>query len=117
MTDVDQKTSTEIMADDKNIAVITHLAGMLFSIFPGLIVWLLKKDDSAYIADQAKEALNFQITILLAYFVSSVLAFILIGFVLMGIIWMINIIFCIVAAIAASKGESYRYPFALRLIN
>lgn len=117
MTEADQKPNTEITADDKNIAVITHLAGTLFSIFPGLIVWLLKKDDSTYIADQAKEALNFQITILLAYFVCTVLAFILIGFVLMGIIWIVNIIFCIIAAIAASKGENYRYPFALRLIN
>ena len=117
MTEADQKPNTEITADDKNIAVITHLAGALFSIFPGLIVWLLKKDDSIYIADQAKEALNFQITILLAYFISTVLAIILIGFVLMGIILISNIIFCIIAAIAASKGENYRYPFALRLIN
>ena len=117
MTEADQKPNTEITADDRNIAVITHLAGTLFSIFPGLIVWLLKKDDSTYIADQAKEALNFQITILLAYFISTVLAFILIGFVLMGVIWITNIILCIIAAIAASKGESYRYPFALRLIN
>ena len=117
MTEADQKPNTEITADDKNIAVITHLAGALFSIYPVLIVWLLKKDDSIYIADQAKEALNFQITILLAYFISTVLAIILIGFVLMGIIWIANIIFCIIAAIAASKGENYRYPFALRLIN
>ena len=117
MTEADQKPNTEITADDRNIAVITHLAGTLFSIFPGLIVWLLKKDDSTYIADQAKEALNFQITILLAYFISTVLAFILIGFVLMGVLWITNIILCIIAAIAASKGESYRYPFALRLIN
>lgn len=117
MTEAGQKPDTEITADDKNIAVITHLAGALFSIFPSLIVWLLKKDESTYIAAQAKEALNFQIILLLAYFVSTVLTFILIGFVLMGVIWIANIIFCIIAAIAASKGENYRYPFALRLIN
>ncbi len=117
MTEADQKPNTEITADDKNIAVITHLAGTLFSIFPGLIVWLLKKDDSTYIADQAKEALNFQITILLAYFISWVLVFVLIGFVLLGVVWLANIILSLLAAIAVSKGESYRYPFALRLIN
>lgn len=103
--------------DDKNIATITHLGGTVFSFIPGLLVWALKKDDSAFIADQAKEALNFQITVLIAQFIAGVLALILIGFVFMGIIWLLNIVFCIVAAISSSKGETYRYPFCLRLIN
>lgn len=103
--------------DDKNIATVTHLGGTVFSFVPGLLVWALKKDDNAYIADQAKEALNFQISVLIAQFVAGVLAVILIGFVLMGIIWLLNIVFCIIAAISTSKGETYRYPFCLRLIN
>ncbi len=103
--------------DDKNIATVTHLGGTVFSFIPGLLVWALKKDDNAYIADQAKEALNFQISVLIAQFVAGVLAVILIGFVLMGIIWLLNIVFCIIAAISTSKGETYRYPFCLRLIN
>lgn len=110
-------TNTEVSADEKNIVVLTHLGGTIFSFIPALIVWLLKKDDSPYIADQAREALNFQITVLIAQVISSILIVILIGFVLMGIIWLANIILCIIAAIAASKGEYYRYPFALRLIN
>lgn len=108
---------TPANSDEKNIAVLTHLGGIFFNIFPGLIVWLLKKDDSPYLATQAREALNFQITMLLAYFVSGILVFILIGFVLMWILWLVNIILSILAAVAASKGEDYRYPFALRLIN
>lgn len=103
--------------DDKNIATITHLGGILFSFVPALIVWLLKKDDSEYIATQAKEALNFQVTMLLAQFVAGVLVFILVGFLLLAIIWVINIVLCIIAAISTSKGENYRYPFTLRLIN
>lgn len=102
--------------DDKNIATVTHLGGTVFSFVPGLLVWVLKKDD-AYLADQAKEALNFQITILIAQFVAGVLAIILIGYLLMGIIWLTNVVFCIVAAISTSKGETYRYPLCLRLIN
>ena len=112
--------NTEITApnsDDKNIATVTHLGGTVFSFVPALIVWILKKDDSAYIADQAKEALNFQITVLIAQFVAGILAIILIGFLFMGIIWILNVVFCIIAAIASSKGEAYRYPFCLRLIN
>ena len=103
--------------DDKNIATVTHLGGTVFSFIPSLIVWILKKDDSAYIADQAKEALNFQITVLIAQFIAGILAIILIGFLFMAIIWILNVVFCIIAAIASSKGEAYRYPLCLRLIN
>jgi uncharacterized protein len=105
-------------SDEKNIATITHLGGTVFFFIPALIVWLLKKDDSAYIADQAKEALNFQITIAIAMFISTyVLSWILIGLALIPIIWLTNIVFCIIAAISTSKGETYRYPICLRLIN
>lgn len=112
--------STDIVVpsnDDKNIATITHLGGILFSFIPALVVWLLKKDDSEFIAAQAREALNFQITLLLAQFIAYVLVFILVGFLLLGLIWVFNIIFCIIAAISSSKGEYYRYPLTLRLIN
>jgi len=106
----------EVSSNDKNLAVLTHLGGILFSFIPSLIVWLLKKD-SPFVSEQAREALNFQITLLIAWVVSYILIFILIGFLLMGIIWLGNIILCILAAVATSKGETYRYPFTLRLIN
>lgn len=104
-------------SDDKNIATITHLGGTVFSFVPGLLVWILKKDDSAYLADQAKESLNFQISVLIAYFISGILVWLLIGFLLIPLIWLLNVVFCIIAAIFSSKGETYRYPFCLRLIN
>ena len=113
--------STDILTvpsnDEKNIATITHLGGILFSFIPALIVFLLKKDDSEFIRVQAREALNFQITLLLAQFVAYVLVFILVGFLLLGLIWLFNIVICIIAAISSSKGEYYRYPLTLRLIN
>ena len=103
--------------DEKNIATITHLGGTVFSFIPSLIVWILKKDDSAYLSDQAKEALNFQITMLAAQFVAGILMWIVIGFILFALVWLFNIVFCIIAAISTSKGETYRYPLCLRLIN
>jgi hypothetical protein len=103
--------------DDKNIATITHLSGILFSFIPSVIVWLLKKDDNEYLSAQAKEALNFQLTILLAQFVACILIAILVGFLLLGIIWLFNVVLCIVAAISTSNGETYRYPLCLRLIK
>lgn len=112
MTDITNPSN-----DDKNIATITHLGGTVFSFIPGLLVWVLKKDDSAFIADQAKEALNFQITMLIAQFVAGILVWVLVGIILIPIVWLFNIVFCIIAAISSSKGENYRYPFCLRLIN
>ena len=117
LTAADSITHLTPSNDEKNIATITHLVGILFSFIPALVVWVIKKDDSSYITAQAKEALNFQITVLIAQFIAGILAFILIGFVLMGIIWLANIVLCIIAAISSSKGDAYRYPFTLRLIN
>jgi uncharacterized Tic20 family protein len=104
-------------ANEKNIAVLTHIGGIFFGFIPSLIVWLLKKDDSPYLGEQAREALNFQITLLIGYMVAWVLTFILIGVLVFVLLWLANIVLCIMAAVAVSKGEDYRYPFALRLIN
>lgn len=106
-------------SDDRNIALITHLSGIIFGFIVPLIVWLIHKDrsDKAYLVGQAKEALNFQITILIGYVICWVLAFIVIGALLLPLLWIVNLVFCILAAVAVSKGEVYRYPFALRLIS
>ena len=84
-----------------------------------LIIWLTNKDkaDKAFLTDQSKEALNFQITIAIAYVVCMILAVVIIGGLLAPIVWLVNIIFSILAGVAANKGEAYRYPFALRLIK
>ena len=120
------ETNTEVTAnssnsnpssDDKNIATVTHLGGIVFAFVPALVVWILKKDESAYIADQAREALNFQVTIVLGFVIAGILSWILIGFIFFPILWLLNIVFCIIAAISSSKGETYRYPLSLRLIN
>lgn len=106
-----------ISNDDKNIATLTHLGGILFSIFPALVVWILKKDSNNFVGEHAKEALNFQISIALWAFLSAILMWVLIGFFLAGIVWLANIVLSIIAAVKASKGEFYRYPLTLRLIN
>lgn len=108
---------TDAAANDRNIAVLTHLGGIFFSFVPGLIVWLLKKDDSVFIGEQAREALNFQITVLIGYMLAWVLAFLLVGFLLLPLIYLANLLLCLVAAVKVSKGEEYRYPLSLRLIN
>lgn len=108
---------TDSNPTDRNIAVLTHLGGILFSFLPSLIVWLLKKDDNAWLGEQAREALNFQITVLIGYVVAWVLAFVLIGLILLPAIYVVNLVLCIIAAAKISQGVDYRYPFALRLIS
>jgi uncharacterized protein len=106
-------------SNDRNLAMLTHLSGFVLYLIVPLIVWLLHKDrpDKAYLAGEAKEALNFQITMVLAWIVSGLLQVILIGFLLMGVVWFVNLIFCIIAAVKVSSDGHYRYPFALRLVN
>lgn len=106
-----------ISQDDKTMALLAHLGGIFFGFIPSLVIWLVKKDSSPFAADQAKEALNFQITVFIAAIASWILMFVLIGFVLLPIVMLLNLVLCIVAGIKANGGEEYRYPFAIRLIK
>ena len=111
--------TTEASSDDRNVAMLTHLSGFILSVVVPLVVWLVHKDraDKAYLVKEAKEALNFQITVLIGYVICGVLAVILIGALLAWLLWLANLILCIVAAVKVSSDGSYRYPFALRLVN
>ncbi|BFI96885.1 MAG: DUF4870 domain-containing protein [Rhodanobacter sp.] len=106
-------------SDDRNLAMITHLSGFLLSVLVPLIVWLLHKDraDKAYLVREAKEALNFQITVLIGYVIGGILTVIVIGVLLNWLLWITNLVLCIIAAVKVSSDGSYRYPFALRLVN
>ena len=105
--------------DDRTMAMIGHLSGIIAGFIGPLIIWLINKDktDKGWLIGQAKEALNFQITIAIAWFVAIILSFLLIGFLLYPIILIGNIILCIMAGMKANEGVDYRYPFALRLIK
>ncbi|MDR1350393.1 MAG: DUF4870 domain-containing protein [Zoogloeaceae bacterium] len=111
--------SNEISADDKNLALLAHLLGIVLGFLGALVIWLINKDNpqKAFVNDQAKEALNFQLTLLIAYFVSGALIIVVIGIFLLPVLVIGNIVFCIIAGIAAGKGTEYRYPITLRLIK
>jgi uncharacterized Tic20 family protein len=113
------ETRDAISIDDKNMAMLAHLLSILTGLLSGLIIWLLNKDkpEKAFVVDHAKEALNFQITLFVAYCACWVLSLILIGILMFVIVWIASIVLCIIAGLAAGKGERYRYPFALRLIK
>jgi uncharacterized Tic20 family protein len=106
-----------ITQDDKTMALLAHLGGIFFGFIPSLVIWLIKKDSSAFVADQAKEALNFQITMVFGFILSVILIFIVIGIFMIWALAIANLVLCIVAGIKANSGEEYRYPFAIRLIK
>ena len=82
-----------------------------------LIVWLAKRNDSPEIDEHGKESLNFQISMLIYNVIAGVLCLVLIGFVILGILHILNLILVIIASIQASEGKFYRYPLAIRLIK
>lgn len=110
-------TQTVPSKDECNFAMLAHLLGIFTGFLGALVIWLIKKDSSSYIARESAEALNFQLTVMIGYVLCWILAVILIGFLAIPILYVANIIFCLLAAIAASKGTGYRYPFTLRLIS
>lgn len=103
--------------DDTTWALLAHLGGIFFVFVAPLIVLLTKGKESGYVRDQSVEALNWTITVSIGYAVASVLLTVLIGFVIYPVVGIAAVVFGIIATIAASKGETYRYPWALRLVK
>ena len=104
--------------------VACHLSALAGFVVPALghilgplIVWLIKRADSPEIDAHGKEALNFQISMLIYNIVAGILCLILIGFALLAILHVVNVVFVIIAAVRASEGQLYRYPLTLRLIS
>ena len=108
----------------RNWATFCHLSALLgfvgvpFGHFLGpLVIWLLKRNDHPFVDDQGKEALNFQLSILVYTLASLLLICFCIGIVLLVFIHVLNFVLIIVAAIRASSGERFRYPMAIRFFT
>jgi uncharacterized protein len=93
-----------------------HLGGIL-GFLPSLIIWLVFKDRGSFTNTEAKEALNFQITLVFGYILSAILVVVVIGAVLAWVVWIAGVVFSIIAFLQAKDGKHYRYPFAIRLIK
>jgi uncharacterized Tic20 family protein len=96
------------------LGVLVHFPGHLLG---PLIVWLIKRGDSPEIDAHGKEALNFQISMLIYNVIAGISCIVLIGFVLLPILWILNAVFVIIASIQASDGKFYRYPATIRFIQ
>lgn len=127
MSDINE-SSADGSSEDRTLALITHLSAIVAGFVVPLIIWLINKDkpEKAFLIDQAKEALNFNITLLIAYIaltiVITVITVITLGLgsvlsILIWLLWIASVVLFIIAGIKANNGERYRYPFALRLIK
>jgi uncharacterized protein len=110
--------------DERTWAMFAHLSAFAMFVFPfagniiaPLIIWLARRDTSAFVEMEAKEALNFNISVALGWLVCAPLFFVLIGLPLAAALSLYWVIAAVIAGVKASEGVGYRYPFTLRLVK
>lgn len=115
---------SEYDRDTRMWGMFCHLAGLACfvgipcaNIVAPLVIWLIKREDSPFIDEQGKESLNFQISMTIYGVVGALLCFLLIGFVVLPVLLIADVILIIIAAIKANNGESYRYPLTIRFVK
>jgi uncharacterized protein len=112
-----------VAAEERQWAMFSHLSALVGLVIPfgsiigPLVMWLIKKDTMAFVNDQGREALNFNITVLIAAIVCWILCFVLIGFLLLPALVIFWLVFVIIGTIKANEGVAYRYPLTLRLVS
>ncbi|KAB8318527.1 DUF4870 domain-containing protein [Tolypothrix campylonemoides VB511288] len=114
-----------VSQDDRTVALLTHLSGIILGFIVPLIVWLINKDkpEKEFLVDQSKEALNFNLTLFGIYVALWILTVVTLGIAglltgpLMLLLWLVSLVLFIVAGVKANGGERYRYPVAVRLIK
>ncbi len=116
--------SKEVNKDARMWAMICHLAALAGLVVPvvgcivgPLIVWQIKKEEFPFVDEQGKEAVNFQISMLIYGIVAGLLCFVCIGVVLLPAVAIFDIVFLLIAAVKANNGEHYRYPLTIRFIK
>ena len=116
--------SKEVNKDARMWAMICHLSGLAGLVVPvigcivgPLIVWQIKKEEFTFVDEQGKEAVNFQISMLIYGIVAGLLCFACVGFVLAPAVAIFDLVFLLIAAVKANNGEHYRYPLTIRFIK
>ena len=103
--------------DEKLWATLIHVGGIFFGFVPALVGYLVLKDRGPFIRGHSTTALNFQLTMLIGYVIGYVTAFVFIGFFVLLAVGILVVVFGIIAAVAANRGEEYYYPVAIRFLT
>lgn len=104
-------------SDEKMWAMLIHIGGILFGFLPAVLGYLLLKDRGPFIREHTATAFNFQMTLLIAYFVGVITSFIFIGLLVLIAAGVLSLVFSILAAIAANNGQYYTYPLSIRFVR
>ena len=111
------------MSGERGLAAVMHLGGFVallgagpLAILVPLIMWLLKRDESPFLDDHGREAINFQISWWIWGFISGVLVLVLVGILMLLVLSIAWVILMIIAAVRANSGEYYRYPMTIRFL-
>jgi len=117
-TDPYQATPQPLSPSDERLwATLIHVGGIFFGFIPALVGYLVLKDRGAFIRAHTQTALNFQLTMLIGYIVGYILTLVFVGVIVLAAVGIVIIIFSIIAAIAANKGEQYSYPLTIQFIK
>lgn len=104
-------------SDEKLWATLVHVGGIFFSFLPALIGYLVLKDRGPFVRAHTASALNFQLTMLIASVVGSILVVVIIGFVVLAIVGILVIVFSIIAALKSNQGQWYTYPLSFKFVS
>lgn len=107
---------------ERTYALFIHLSLLAFHVampvIPALVMWLIKRDRSPFIDDHGREAINFQISLVIYYFVGGALLVACgIGFVMLAATYVLGLVGMIMAAVAANRGQYFRYPATIRFLH
>ena len=100
-----------------HLIALLGLVGPLLNILGPFVVWLMKKNEFSFVDEQGKESMNFQISVTLLTLLAALLIVVKIGILLLLAIWIADVVFVIIASLKTSNGESYQYPFKIKLIK
>jgi uncharacterized protein len=103
--------------DSKTWGMLVHLSALLTGFIGPLVILLVKKGQMPFVEENAKEALNFQISVLIYVIISVILACVFIGIFTMIAVVVCNLIFTVMAAVQANEGKVYRYPLCIKFIR
>lgn len=121
-SDQENKDEVNQKSDETTWAVLCHLGGLFGAVIPPgniilpLIIWMLQRDKLPFVDDQGREAINFQISVSIYAIICAILIFIAIGFFLLIVLAIFDLVITINAALQARDGVTYRYPMTIRFI-
>lgn len=104
-------------ADEKLWATLTHVAGIFFYFVPALVIYLVLKDRGPFVRHHTATALNFHLTMLLGWIAGYILSLVFIGIFVLIAVSILVLVFSIIAAVAANKGEWYTYPLSIKFVS